>query len=272
MSGTASIACTPSLAAQAAQDWLKALRMWRLWTALGMEDLSDRYRRTIFGISWVVGSFAIFVLVKVMVFGQMTSASFSEFAMFVALGFGLWSFISTTVLDCCTAYSSSSGWLLGTSIPYPVFFFQGIFRNWLVFALTLMVMLGFLIWKKDHWSLQMLWALPGFLAYAVAPIWLAAILAPLCLRFRDVNHAMQTVMRLLFFVTPILWLPGTTPQLEAIAHYNVITHFIEIIRQPLVYDRVPIGSWLVVVVVNVVGAVTGALTYAITRNRIAYWL
>lgn len=246
--------------------------MWRLWTALGTEDLSDRYRRTIFGISWVITSFAVFVFVKIIVFGQMTTVSLAEFAMFVTIGFGLWSFINSMVLDCCVAYTGSSNWLMGTSIPYPTFFLQSIYRNWLVFALTLVVMFAALLWKKDHWSPVMLAALPGLFVYVVTPAWLAAVLAPLCVRYRDVHHAIQTVMRLLFFVTPIIWMPGTSPQLERIAQYNVITHFIEIVRQPLVYDTIPTTSWAIVLAVNAIGLVAGAVVYATTRNRIAYWL
>ena len=261
-----------SLTSKSIDDWVKAIRMWRLWTALGREDLSDRYRRTLFGISWVVTSFAIFVFTKILVFGQMTTVSMSEFTLFVAIGFGLWSFINTMVLDCCVAYTASSNWLMGTAIPYPVFFLQSIYRNWLVFALTMLVMVGALVWQKTSWSPVMLAALPGLLVYVLTPVWLAAILAPLCACYRDVHHAMQTVMRLLFFVTPIIWIPRQSAQLAAIANYNVITHFIEIVRQPLVYDTIPYTSWKIVLAVNALGLLAGFIAYATTRNRVAYWL
>lgn len=256
----------------AVRDWVRAFHLWRLWTALGAEDLSDRYRRTFFGVTWVVTSFAAFVFVKVLVFGQMSPASFGEFAMFVTVGFGLWSYISLMVLDCCSAYVTSHNWLMGTSIPYPVFFLQAIYRNWLVFALTLLVMFGVLIWKQTHWTPVMFAAIPGLLSYMIAPMWFAAIMAPLCLRYRDVYHFMQTVMRLLFFITPILWMPGTTAGLAKLAKYNPVTHFIEIVRMPLVYNTVPWDSWAVVIVVNVLGLAIGAYMYASTRNKVAFWL
>lgn len=261
-----------SRASRTLRDWISAFRMWRLWTALGMEDLADRYRRTLLGISWVVASFALFVFVKVVVFGQMTSVPLGEFAMFVTIGFGLWSFINTTVLDCCTAYTASSNWLMGTAIPYPVFFLQVIYRNWMVFALTLLVMFAAVVWQKTTWTTTMLAALPGLFVYAVTPMWLAAILAPLCARFRDVHHAIQTVMRLLFFVTPIIWIPSQSPALATIARYNVVTHFIEIVRQPLIYDSIPYTSWLIVLSVNAAGLLVGFVSYAATRHRIAFWL
>lgn len=260
------------LALRAMRDWTRAFGMWPLWTALGREDLSDRYRRTVFGISWVITSFAVFVFVKVVIFGQMTTVSFGEFAMFVTLGFGLWTFISSMVLDCCVVYTASSNWLLGTAIPYPVFFLQSIYRNWLIFLMILAVMAAALLWQQKQWTPTMLAALPGLLVYVVTPVWVAAILAPLCARFRDVNHAIQTVMRMLFFVTPIIWMPQQSAQLDKIAKYNVITHFIEIIRQPLIYGTIPYESWGIVLVVTAIGLPAGFAAYALTRNRIAYWL
>ena len=118
----------------------------------------------------------------------------------------------------------------------------------------------------------MLAAIPGLLVYVVTPVWVAAILAPLCARHRDMLHAIQTAVRLLFFATPIIWMPGQSAVLDRLAHYNVLTHFIEIVREPLIYDTVPMDSWVIVLSVNAVGLVAGFASYAGTRNRIAFWL
>lgn len=253
-------------------DWTKAARMWRLWTALGREDLSDRYRRTVLGVSWLVTSFALFIFVYIVVFGHGSGLSQSEYALYVTLGFGLWSFISGAVGDGCVAYSASSNWILGASIPYPAFIFQIVYRNWLVFLLTLLVIAVALLWLKSNWTHNMLWALPGLLVYVVTPVWLTAILAPLCARHRDALHAVQTGMRLLFFATPILWLPSQRAQLALLAHYNPLSYFIDIVRTPLIYDAFPHDSWIVVLMINGFGMLAGITTYALTRNRVAYWL
>jgi ABC-type polysaccharide/polyol phosphate export permease len=253
-------------------DWANALRTWRLWTALAREDLSDRYRRTVLGVSWLVTSFALFIAVYILVFGRGSGVSQAEYALYVTIGFGLWNFISGAVGDGCVAYSASGNWILGTSIPYPAFIFQTVYRNYLVFLLNLFVIAIALLWLKSEWSPAMLWALPGLLVYMITPLWLAAILAPLCARYRDGLHAVQTGMRLLFFATPILWLPTQRSQLALLAHYNPLSYFIDIVRVPLIYDAFPYTSWIVVLTINGVGLLAGAATYALTRHRVAYWL
>src|SRR5690242_8335587 len=48
----------------ALDDWMRALRSPALWANLALEDLRDRYRRTVLGVAWIAISFALFVAVK----------------------------------------------------------------------------------------------------------------------------------------------------------------------------------------------------------------
>lgn len=256
----------------ALRDWRRSFGQAPLWFNLALEDLRDRYRRTVFGVAWIVVSFALFVAVKVVVFGQMVSVPQAEFGLFVTIGFGLWTFVNAMVVDACTAYMHSRAWILGTAIPYPVFLLQAVLRNCIVFALVLGVMALALPWKPTPWTANAWLAIPGLLAYPVTSLWLAMILAPLCARFRDLHHAIQTGMRLLFFVTPILWMPQISPTLARIAELNPLTSFVEIVRAPLLYGQVPTRSWEIVLWINVAGLLLGLLAYVQTRKRIAYWV
>jgi len=254
------------------QDWSKSARLVPLWTNLALEDLRDRYRRTVLGLTWIIASFGLFVAVKVFVFGQLTNVSGREFGVYVTLGFGLWTYINAMVVDACTAYMHSRPWILGTATPYPVFLLQAVFRNWLVFGMVLAVMAVALYWKTTPWAPVCLTALPALLAYAVTSLWLAAILAPLCARYRDLFHTVQTSMRLIFFATPILWIPSSSGRLMVLAKVNPISHFVAIVRDPLMYDRFPVDSWLVVLSINALGLVAGVVVYATTRRRVAHWV
>ena len=253
-------------------DWRQASKLASLCFNLALEDLRDRYRKTLLGVAWIIVSFALFVGVKVLVFGQMVSTSQVEFGLYVTLGFGLWTFINAMVVDACTAYMFSRAWILGTAIPYPVFLMQAILRNSMMFALELVVMALALFWKPTPWSATTWLAIPGLLALLVTSVWLAAILAPLCARYRDLHHTIKTGMQLMFFVTPILWMPTISTTLARIAALNPLTSFIDIVREPLLYDRVPVHSWWVVLVINAIGFTIGVIVYASTRKRVAYWV
>lgn len=253
-------------------EWIRALKLAPLWSSLAWEDLLDRYRRTTLGIAWVVLSFALFVAVKVLVFGQMVSGSKVEFGLFVTLGFGLWTYISSMVVEGCAAYMHARPWVLGTAMPYPVYLLQVVFRNCLIFALILCVMALAMVWKPTPWTAAAWTVLPALVVYTWTSIWLAMILAPLCARMHDLYHAIQTGMRLLFFLTPVLWMPGISPTLGRIAELNPITSYIEIVRAPLLYNLVPATNWQIVCWINVAGTVAGIAVYTATRKRIAFWV
>jgi len=44
------------------------------------------------------------------------------------------------------------------------------------------------------------------------------------------------------------------------------------VGDPLMYNRLPMTSWWVVLVINAVGLVAGAVVYTATRRRIAHWV
>ena len=258
--------------AVALDDWKRALGMWRLWVALGHEDLLDRYRRTAFGLGWIIVSFALFVGVKVVVFGQMAGVTAREFGLFVTIGFGLWSFISAMVLDGCTAFLHARHWILGIALPQPVFLLQVLVRNLIVFASIVAVIAAVLAWQLETLSPAAWTVLPALACYVLTSLWLSAVLAPACARYRDLNQLAQIAVRLLFFVTPILWMPGISERLELIAALNPVTHFIEVVRQPLMYGHVPSGSWAWVLAITALGLPAGAVVYASTRDRVVFWV
>jgi ABC-type polysaccharide/polyol phosphate export permease len=253
-------------------DWLRSFALTSLWTNLAIEDLRDRYRRTFLGLSWIVTSFALFVAVKIFIFGPLNAATATEFGVFVTLGFGLWTYINAMVVDACTAYMHSRAWILGTATPYPVFLLQSVARNWMIFAMILAVMAIALWWKPSPWRPVMLGALPGLAIYLLSSVWMATILAPLCARYRDLYHTVQTGLRLVFFATPILWMPDTNGRLARIAELNPLSHFIAIVRDPLMYDRIPLDSWTVVLWINVAGLAAAVAVYVGTRRHVAHWV
>jgi ABC-2 type transport system permease protein len=99
-------------------------------------------------------------------------------------------------------------------------------------------------------------------------------------RFRDLTPITQSLVQLMFFMTPIVWIysdflnsPNPTIASRArLAELNPFLHFIEIIRAPMLGDAQHLRHWLVVLAITVLG---WALTFVIMRRyraRVAYWV
>jgi ABC-2 type transport system permease protein len=106
----------------------------------------------------------------------------------------------------------------------------------------------------------------------------ALLLGIVTTRFRDMAPITQSLVQLLFFLTPIVWIYQDLLDNPAVAdrarlvEFNPLLHFIEIVRQPLLGEEQHLRHWIVVLVITVVG---WALTFAVVRrfrSRVAYWV
>ena len=95
-------------------------------------------------------------------------------------------------------------------------------------------------------------------------------------RYRDVPPIVASLVRILFFVTPIIWMPELMPgralMLALVLDFNPFFHFVELVRAPLLGQAPELVSWLAVAGVTLGGWL---LTFELLRRyrrRIAYWV
>jgi ABC-2 type transport system permease protein len=127
-------------------------------------------------------------------------------------------------------------------------------------------------------SWSSLLAVPAFVLLIVNGAWVALLLGIVTTRFRDLLPITQSVMQLLFFLTPIVWIyqdllknPGTSGRARLV-EFNPLLHFMEFIRQPLLGQPQHLRHWVVVLVVTVIGWALTLLALRRYRSRVAYWV
>ncbi len=253
-------------------DVLQGLLMWPLWTALAWEDLKQRYTRTLFGVAWVLLSFGLFVGVKVVIFGQLSEAEEVSFTIFLCAGFLIWQFINGVIGDGSSVFVSSSSWMQGIKLPLSLFVYQRITRNVVTFLLSAIILVVIMIYEKHSLEVGALMAIPAMLIILINAVWVGLLLGTICARFRDLQHLIQTVMRIMFFLTPILWLPSSLGKLGKYVWWNPFTHYLEIFRAPLLTGDVALFSWSIVLGVTAVGWGVTILVFGYYRKQIIFWI
>jgi ABC-type polysaccharide/polyol phosphate export permease len=78
----------------------------------------------------------------------------------------------------------------------------------------------------------------------------------------------------LFFATPIFWMPSATPGLRssAVVVFNPLFYMIDLIRQPLLNIPPPMQDWLVCGGLAAAGWALCFICLATFRARIAFWV
>lgn len=254
-------------------DLLTGGKNWRLWMALANEDLAQRFRRTVIGVAWVSITFGLFIGAKVIVFGSIMKVPMAEYALYVTLGFLAWGFIIASVTDGCSVFANSENWIKGVNTPLSLFIYQSIARNFTMLLYSGLAGFLILLVMRHPLTFKALMAIPALAIYIVNAMWISMVMGVITARYRDVLHLVSTAMRIIFFLTPILWMPRQFgPGLRKYADYNPFTHYLAVFRQPILYDDFAWRSWIIVLCITAVGVILGLAVFSKFRKRIVFWL
>jgi ABC-2 type transport system permease protein len=248
------------------------LRRSDLWTALGWQDIRQRYRRSVLGPFWVTLSMAIMIASMGVLYSELFGQPLSEYLPFLTIGMVMWGFISAMVLDGCQVFIAAESMIKQVRMPVSVHIWRQLWRNVIILghnALVVAVVLA-LFGRTPHWQVVLL---PLAMALLIVNgWWLGALLGAVSARFRDIPQLAGSLLQVLFFLTPVIWSPdllrGRTWLLDA----NPAYHLIEIVRRPLMGQPAAAASWLFVVAFTLLGSAIAFALLSRFRARIAYWI
>jgi len=102
--------------------------------------------------------------------------------------------------------------------------------------------------------------------------WISLIVSIICLRFRDVGQIVIYATQLALFLTPIIWMPTQVRSGTPYIQYNPAYHLISLVRDPVFYGRFPAQSWVVSILILVVGMALSAATLVRFRRHLIFWI
>jgi ABC-type polysaccharide/polyol phosphate export permease len=272
LEGHASNPWSPSSWTLAWSDIRDGLLGWRLWTSLGWADIRQRYRRSVVGPFWMTLSMAILILTLGVIYGALFNMAIAEYLPFLTLGYLIWGLISNLVTEACGTFSGAAAFLKHSRLPKSVFVFRMVWRNLLMTAhnAVVYVIVAVIFDVAPSW-----WALSlplALLAVAANGAWMGLLLGMLAARFRDVAQIVGSLLQVIFFITPIIFKPEALGKHRALVELNPFTHFVAIVRDPMMGAAPALASWLVVLATTAVGCGLTYLAFVRLRARIVYWI
>jgi ABC-type polysaccharide/polyol phosphate export permease len=261
---------TPTVTA----DIAAGLKRYSLVGMLGWQDVRQRYRRSALGPFWLTISMGVMIATIGIVFGQIFSSPIKDYLPFLAIGMVFWTFISAVITEGCTGFISAEGIIKQLPIPLFVHILRLVWRNTIILAHNLIIIpLTFLaVGKPLYWSSIL--SIGGSALLAVNLTWMALLLGVLCARYRDLPQTVASVLQVVFYLTPIMWMPSLLPQRAGMymLNLNPFYHFLEIVRAPLVGQMPSMLNWVASLGVAIVGWALAIAVYGRYKRRIAYWL
>ncbi len=103
--------------------------------------------------------------------------------------------------------------------------------------------------------------------------WVSMILGILTLIFTDLTPVVSSLMRMVFFVTPIIWVDRDIGEWAAwIIQLNPFGYFISIVREPLMGKVFSLYNWSVAVAICFLTMLLALMLLGRMHKDIARWI
>ena len=262
---------TKMLNSRSFQDLKGAFSHYRACFFLAFLEVKQRYQRSTLGPWWITLSMLIFILVMGQIFSRLFAQGLSEYLPFFTTGFIFWSLISTTINESAELFKANSGFIKQIKLPYNLYVLKLLTRNVIIFAHNFVVYF-FVIWVcgcNPGWRSVV--AVPGFILILMNLYWIVFLIALLSARYRDLVPIVASLLQILFFATPISWMPRLL-QDSLFVKLNPLTYLLELVRQPLLGALPSAEAWIVAGVSAMVGITGCLLVFHFVRTRIPFWV
>jgi ABC-type polysaccharide/polyol phosphate export permease len=255
---------------------------WRhrtLWGYLGWQDIRQRYRRSVLGPLWITISMGVTAVALGLLYSQLFGSDPSFFLPYVTAGLIVWGFISGCVEYGAEVFIENEGLIRHLPAPVTLHVFRLVWRQVLFFIHNLAVYLVMLLFFPIRPNWTVLLAVPAFALLVLNGTWIALVVGIISTRFRDLPPVTKSLVQLLFFMTPIVWVyddllakGGRVAERARLAEFNPFLHFIEIIRRPMLGQSFEPRYWVVTGIITVVGWSLALLFLRNYRARVSYWV
>ena len=254
-------------------DIKRSAQAYEFWTAFAWNDIKVRYRRSRIGQFWITLSIAIFITGVGFFYSEVLNIPVEDYLPHLGCGFVIWHLISSIIVEGGQCYIESTHIIQQQKIPLVAFPMRIVTRNTLIFIHNFIIIAFIWLFFGVGNPLYIPLAALGLLLLVICGTWTALILGMISARFRDVPQIIQSLIQVAFFMTPVLWQSGKVgAKGEAVAFYNPITHFLEIVRQPLLGQLPEAQNWIVALVLTLLVTILGTVFFHRYRSRITYWL
>jgi lipopolysaccharide transport system permease protein len=177
-------------------------------------DVKVRYKQTAIGAAWAVLSPLLTVLIFAVVFGRLAKIPSDglPYIVFAFAGFLPWTYFAQALARSSTSLVGNAHLITKVYFPRLIIPLSSVLTPAVDFGLSVLTLFGLMAWYRiaPTWNLLALPAyllLAGVIAFSVA-LWLA----PLNVRYRDVNHTIPFLVQAWMYASPVVYPVSLVPE------------------------------------------------------------
>lgn len=247
---------------------------------LAVDDAVSASERTFLGLFWEPLSYCVVLVVLGPLYARIMGIPLWDYMVYFASGWFAWKLLSGFVTHGCTTFWRHRRLINDVNLPMWFYPFSQSITQFMLGLLVLPVLALLLVWKGDIDVLSMVMLVPALFVLLATGFALAVILGYLSVVIRDTHLIVDNAMRILFFVTPVIWQVESlatagldAPRVRALyVDLNPVYHYLEVVRSPLMGQDAAMMNWLVVLGLTLLLSLVAAYILGTRAHLIAYHL
>jgi ABC-type polysaccharide/polyol phosphate export permease len=255
------------------RDFADSLWNHDYWFYSAWMEVMLKYRSTALGPIWIVAGTALFVTLLGAIFQRVTIETHPSYLAHLTSGLILWALISQFLTGSCRVYKSNAHMILNGKVRYSDYILKLFMVNFILFLHNVIVLIGVFIFTGATLSAAAWLVVITFPIMAAFLLGVASFLSVVGTRFPDLAELIQSIFRIAFFVTPIVWSPHVHGRnLGLFLYLNPFYYILEIVRAPLIDGRIPWLELAVVIAATPVAWLLAMHVYKRAKNYIPLWI
>jgi ABC-type polysaccharide/polyol phosphate export permease len=252
-------------------DIISGAKQWRIWSALSWNNIKMQYRRTLLGPIWITLQHTVFIITLGYMFATIQKENFSSFFVYFATGYTFWILIASFITMAGQTFLGINNLPNMTRSALSNHIYLQFSSQMLMFVHIIIPLIIIYLIFYDSLDINLPLFFYGFVMLMIFGFWVSALLGCLSLRFQDLMPAVNSIMQVMFFVTPIMYRNTMIPGADKFSNFNPFYHLLVVVRGNLINENVTLLNWAAVSIFNILGIIITLWVLRKARPMLAYW-
>ena len=258
-------------AARARLDLTQLARTWELLLLLTARDVKLRYQGTVLGLLWTLAKPLFLAMVLYFALNRVLGITVADapYHLFLLSALFPWGWFQSSIQFSAPSFANNAALLKKVYFPRFVLPLSVVTNQLVHFVLSIPILMLLLVISGRHPGPEWLLGVP--LLIAIQLLLLAGavlVVASFDVFLRDLEHLVEVLLNLWFYLTPILYPLSRVPHsVKPFLLINPMTSLIEAWRDLFLKNQLPSADIWPALVFTAVTLVAGALVFKTLEDR-----
>ena len=219
------------------------------------QELFDRYRNNILGRVWLILQPLIYILIFTLVFSGIMKTRLADFnqdyaySIYLVSGLLLWTAVSNIIIRLSSVYQDKANLINKVPINLMIMPLYIPLIEIIIYLISMSLFSIILLFIDYEFTTLWLW-LPVLLIVSVSFAYaLGLVFAMLSPFIADIRTAVPVLFQLLFWMTPIIYLPSIVPeQYRLLIELNPFSGLVHTFQQIIFFQASPSIKFIIIIV------------------------